>query len=192
MKNNHAHHHRTQMYNSTRIVAIANWKCTEEQDDGQKNHKIPYGNCIHKCDFISHSVAKHVKIAVPVSWVRLGDPHNGSTEYHTNRSVKDDNKRKGTTISDWVTERYERAFDLQKGDEGRGGWVTSFYRRGLRMSINLSQWLNEFIDTVNLTTNTGERQSKWVTGFGVSGRLISRREMRDKGESVDLQKGDDS
>jgi hypothetical protein len=60
------------------------------------------------------------------------------------------------------------------------------------MSINLSQWLNEFIDTVNLTTNTRERQSKWVTGFGVSGRLISRREMRDKGESLDLQKGDDS
>jgi hypothetical protein len=41
-------------------------------------------------------------------------------------------------------------------------------------------------------TNARERQSKWATGFGVSGRLISRREMRDEGESVDLQKGDDS
>jgi hypothetical protein len=29
-------------------------------------------------------------------------------------------------------------------------------------------------------------------GFRVSGRLISRREMRDEGERVDLQKGDDS
>jgi hypothetical protein len=59
------------------------------------------------------------------------------------------------------------------------------------MSINLSQWFNEFIETFNLTTNARERQSKWATGFGVSGRLISRREMRDEGESVDLQKGDD-
>jgi hypothetical protein len=60
------------------------------------------------------------------------------------------------------------------------------------MSINLSQWLNEFGETVNLSTNKRERQSKWATGFGVSGRLISRREMRDEGESVDLQKGGDN
>jgi hypothetical protein len=44
-----------------------------------------------------------------------------------------------------------------------------------------------------LTTNTRKRQSKWATGFGVSGLSISRREMRDEGELVDhLQKGDDS
>jgi hypothetical protein len=30
-----------------------------------------------------------------------------------------------------------------------------------------------------------------ATGFGVSGRLISRREMRDEVESVDLQKRDE-
>jgi hypothetical protein len=29
-------------------------------------------------------------------------------------------------------------------------------------------------------------------GKDMSGRLISRREMRDEGESLDLQKGDDS
>ena len=61
------------------------------------------------------------------------------------------------------------------------------------MLINLSQWLNEFIDeTVNLTTNAKEQQSEISDGKDMNGRLISRREMRDEGESLDLQKGDDS
>jgi hypothetical protein len=42
---------------------------------------------------------------------------------------------------------------------------------------------------LDMTTNDNQSEA---TGFGVSGRLISRREMRDEGESVDLQKGDDS
>jgi hypothetical protein len=41
-------------------------------------------------------------------------------------------------------------------------------------------------------TTTINRTTEGYQGLDMSGRLISKREMRDEGEPLDLQRGDDS